>query len=150
MQIEQENYGIPHRTDRPRSYSRMYKRQISHTGSLNVEQRENWDVQRCLDILDNRYAKNAESIISRSKNGSSPLLSTGEAAPGTCSQALGSQCNRGMDVLERALCRAIKILKTLEHLCCEILKEHELFNLEKTQWDHINTYNMPEGREQRR
>jgi len=37
-----------------------------------------------------RYAKNAQSIISRSKDGSSPLLSTGEAAPGTLFLVLGS------------------------------------------------------------
>lgn len=41
-----------------------------------------------------------------------------------CSWLWAPQCKRGMDVLERALCRATKILKAQEHLCCEILWEH--------------------------
>lgn len=43
-----------------------------------------------------------------------------------------------MDVLEGALCRATEILKLLEHLCCEkMLREHELFSLEKRRFSAI-------------
>lgn len=47
------------------------------------------------------------------------ILSTDEATPGVLASVLGDQYMRGMNILERAQQRALKVFKALEHLSCE-------------------------------